>query len=135
LDKDITPSFPKRLQDHMIKELAKERAEIYQVFSNDKRVLIFWLLAKNETMSVNAVAEAIETTVQNTSQHLRIMKAKNILDSTRDGQTILYRIADTEEGRFSLYIHRKIIEDMQKAHPENEPHYFDIKLSDDLYDR
>ena len=119
----------------MIKELAKEQAEIYQVFSNDKRILIFWLLAKNETMSVNEVAEAIETTIQNTSQHLRIMKAKNILDSTRDGQTILYRIADTKEGRFSLYIHREILEDIQKAHPVDEPYYFDIKLSDDFFDR
>lgn len=119
----------------MIKELANERAEIFQVFSNDKRVLIFWWLAKNKAMSVNEIAEAIEATIQNTSQHLRLMKAKNILDSTRDGQTILYRIADTEEGRFSLDIHRKIIEDMQKAHPESEPHYFDIKRSDDLYDR
>ena len=119
----------------MIKELAKERAEIYQVFSNDKRVLIFWLLAKNEAMSVNEVAEAIGTTIQNTSQHLRIMKAKNILDSTRDGQTIRYRIADTKEGHFSLYIHREIIDDIQKAHPVDEHHYFDIKLPDDFFDR
>ena len=119
----------------MIKELAKERAEIYQVFSNDKRVLIFWLLAKNEAMSVNEIAEAIGTTIQNTSQHLRLMKTKNILDSTRDGQTIHYRIADTKEGRFSLYIHREVIEDIQKAHPVDEPYYFDIKLSEDWYDR
>jgi len=119
----------------MIKELANERAEIFQVFSNDKRVLIFWWLAKNKAMSVNEIAEAIEATIQNTSQHLRLMKAKNILDSTRDGQTIQYRIADTKEGHFGLYIHREIVEDIQKAHPEDEPDYFDIKLSDDFFDR
>ena len=119
----------------MMKELAQERAEIYQVFSNDKRILIFWLLAKNKAMSGNEIAEAIQATVQNTSQHLRLMKAKNILDSTRDGQTIHYRIADTKEGRFSLYIHREIVEDIQKAHPEDEPDYFDTKLSDDFFDR
>jgi len=119
----------------MIKKLAKERADIYQVFSNDKRVLIFWLLAKHKSMSVNEITEAIESTVQNTSQHLRLMKAKNILDSTREGQNILYRIADTEEGRYSLYIHREIFEDSLDAHPAEDIHYFDIKLSDEFFDR
>lgn len=118
-----------------MKELAKERAEIYQVFSNDKRVLIFWHLAKTQQMSVNQLAEAIESTVQNTSQHLRLMKAKDILDSSRSGQTIYYRIADSSAGRYSLYIHRKNFEEIQNTQKIDDIFDFDIKLPDDFFDR
>jgi DNA-binding transcriptional ArsR family regulator len=118
-----------------MKQLAKERAEIYQVFSNDKRVLIFWLLAKNHQMSVNDLAKAIDSTVQNTSQHLRLMKAKNILDSTREGQTILYRIADTQAGRYSLYIHRENFEDIQNGFLVDGSFDFNIQVPDDFFDR
>ena len=118
-----------------MKKLAKERAEIYQVFANENRVLIFWYLAKNYEMTVNELAEAIDSTVQNTSQHLRLMKSKGILESTRDGQNILYRIADTKAGRYSLYIHRKNFEEIQSNHLVDEIFDFNIKLPDDFFDR
>ena len=118
-----------------MKKLAKERAEIYQVFSNDKRVLIFWYLAKNHEMSVNEIAEAIDSTIQNTSQHLRLMKAKNILDSVRDGQNILYHIANTQAGRYSLYIHRDNFEEIQNSHLVEDTFDFDIKIPGDFFDR
>ena len=57
-------------------------------------------------MSVNEIAEAIDASVQNTSQHLRLMKAASILDTRRDGQTIYYRIADTDIGNYC----RRILE-------------------------
>ena len=82
-------------------DLAKEVADINRIFSNEKRLLIFWLLAQHE-MSVNDLAEAIDTSIQNTSQHLRLMKANNILDSHRNGQSILYRIADSEISQYCL---------------------------------
>ncbi|HAY83885.1 MAG TPA: hypothetical protein DCY42_02890 [Chloroflexi bacterium] len=119
----------------MMKNLAIERAEIYQVFSNDKRVLIFWYLAKNHEMSVNELAEAIDSTIQNTSQHLRLMKAKDILESTRSGQTILYRIANTKAGRYSLYIHRQNFEEIERTHLVEETFDFDITLPDNYFDR
>jgi ArsR family transcriptional regulator len=118
-----------------MKELAKERAEIYQVFSNDKRVLIFWKLAKNIEMSVNEIAEAIGSTVQNTSQHLRLMKAKNILESSRNGQSIHYRIADSKVGRYSLYIHKENFEEIQNEYLEDDKFDFDITIPDDFFDR
>ena len=83
--------------------LAREKADINRIFSNEKRLMIFWLLSENE-MSVNDLAEAVETSIQNTSQHLRLMKAKNILDSHRNGQSILYSVADSEIGRYCLKV-------------------------------
>ena len=118
-----------------MKKLAKERAEIYQVFSNENRVLIFWNLADKYEMTVNELAEAIGSTVQNTSQHLRLMKAKNILEATRDGQMVRYRIADSLAGRYSLYIHRKNFEDIRNNKLSDDLFNFDIQIPDDFFDR
>ena len=85
--------------------LARMQAEIYNIFSNEKRLLILWLLDDAE-MSVNEITEFLQTSVQNTSQHLRLMKSKGILSSRRDGQTIYYTIADTELGRYCRSIHK-----------------------------
>ena len=49
-------------------------------------------------MSVGEIAEQIGVTLQNTSQHLRLMKDKGVVESRRDGQTIFYRIAANEIG-------------------------------------
>lgn len=76
----------------------EEQAQIHQVFSNSWRILILWVL-ENQENSVGEIADAIGTTMQNTSQHLRLMKDKGILESRREGQTIYYRIADSDLGR------------------------------------
>jgi DNA-binding transcriptional ArsR family regulator len=88
-----------------VKQLAESQAEIYRIFSHSNRIQIFWLLMESE-MSVNDIAEAIGTSVQNTSQHLRLMKISGILDTRRDGQTIYYRIADSDIGSYC----RRILE-------------------------
>jgi len=87
-----------------MKQLAEERAEIYRIFSNPKRLLIFWLLDEDE-MPVNKIAESIDSSIQNTSQHLRLMKANKILDTRRNGKEIYYRISDSEIGEFCKTIH------------------------------
>ena len=88
-----------------VRQLAESQAEIYRIFSHSNRIQIFWLLMENE-MSVNDIAEAIAASVQNTSQHLRLMKAADILDTRRDGQTIYYRIAESDIGNYC----RRILE-------------------------
>jgi DNA-binding transcriptional ArsR family regulator len=72
-------------------ELAESQASVCGVFGSAKRVLILWALGARE-MSVSEIASAIDCSLQNTSQHLRLMKDKNILASRRAGQTIYYRI-------------------------------------------
>lgn len=74
-------------------ETAERQAEICSVFSNPRRILILWTLADHEK-SVGEIADAIEASLQNTSQHLRKMKECKILKSNRDGQTVFYSIAD-----------------------------------------
>jgi len=82
--------------DPNLLSLARQQADICSVFGSTRRVLIVWVLGKQE-MSVSDIAAAIGATMQNTSQHLRLMKDKNIVQSRRDGHTIYYRIAENEK--------------------------------------
>ena len=72
---------------------AEEQARQYQVLTNPRRVLILCALAGQE-MSVGEIAAKVGASMQNTSQHLHLMKDRGILESRRDGQTIYYSIAD-----------------------------------------
>ena len=83
------------MTDEEILSLAESQAEICGVFGNANRVLILWALGERE-MSVGEIASAIDCSLQNTSQHLRLMKDKDILASRREGQTIYYRIKPNE---------------------------------------
>lgn len=82
---------------------ADELAEIFSIFSNAKRIQILWFLDGTEK-SVNEIAQAIDSSMQNTSQHLRLMKAHSIVDSRRNGQSIYYRIADSEVADFCRFL-------------------------------
>jgi len=76
----------------------EEQAEIHQVLSNPVRLLILCTLEEKE-LSVGEISEQIGATLQNTSQHLRLMKDKGVLEARREGQTILYRITPGEMGK------------------------------------
>lgn len=91
--------------DTHLLEMAERQAEICKIFANVNRILILWVL-QDQDLSVGDIAEAIGSTLPNTSQHLRLMKDKEILVSRRDGQAVLYHIADhylKENGLFLPY--------------------------------
>lgn len=72
---------------------AEEQADYCRIFGNSRRVMILWTLGTEE-MSVGDIASEVGASIQNTSQHLRLMKDKGILKSRRDGQTIYYHAVD-----------------------------------------
>ena len=77
------------------RELAESQAEICRVFGNASRVLILWTLVEQE-MSVGDIACVIDASVQNTSQHLRLMKDKGILTSRREGNSVYYQVKQND---------------------------------------
>ena len=74
---------------------AQEQAEFCGIFGNSRRIRIVWALGQKE-LTVGEIAQEIEASMQNTSQHLRLMKNKGVLQSRRDGREIYYSIADTK---------------------------------------
>jgi DNA-binding transcriptional ArsR family regulator len=74
---------------------AQEQAQYCQVFSNARRILILWVLGTDE-MTVSDIASEVGASIQNTSQHLRLMRDRGILSSRRDGQAIYYRVVNND---------------------------------------
>ena len=81
-----------------IKALAQKRAELCKVFSSTQRVLIIWALSESEC-TVSRIAEVVDASLQNTSQHLNLMRDKGVLASRREGREIYYRIVEDEALR------------------------------------
>jgi ArsR family transcriptional regulator, virulence genes transcriptional regulator len=78
--------------DTNFREEACKQAALYKLLSNEKRVMILWLLSESE-MSVSELAANIGTTLQNVSQHLRLMRDHGLLESCREGQAVYYHLA------------------------------------------
>jgi ArsR family transcriptional regulator len=73
----------------------QEQAEFCGILSNSRRIQIVWALGNRE-LTVSDISKEIGSSMQNTSQHLRLMKNKGLLQSRREGREIYYRIADTQ---------------------------------------
>ena len=71
---------------------AKQVSDFCSIFSNPSRVLILWALIDHE-LSVSEIAESIHASIQNTSQHLRLMKDRDVVTTRRDGQMVYYRLS------------------------------------------
>jgi ArsR family transcriptional regulator, virulence genes transcriptional regulator len=77
-----------------LRRLAEKQADFCRIFANPTRIMILWTLGAQEK-TVSEIAESIDASLSNTSQHLRIMKQSAVVASRRDAQMIYYRICDT----------------------------------------
>lgn len=77
-----------------MEEKAKKLAELLKVLANENRLLILCQLIEGPK-TVSRIAEHIPNITQSAlSQHLAILKAHGILDCTKNGQNITYRLED-----------------------------------------
>lgn len=74
-------------------ELYQIHAEMCKVFSNSTRLTILNLL-KDKELSVTELIRKTKLSQANISQHLSIMKSKNIVASNRKGQKIYYKLTN-----------------------------------------
>jgi len=72
-------------------EIFKIHANFCSGLANDKRLRILFLL-KNREYSVGELAEELELSVTNVSQHLRVLKNINAVAERKEGQHVFYRI-------------------------------------------
>ena len=69
------------------------QADVCLALANPKRLQILSLLKDGE-MSVAALTKEIGIHKANLSQHLAVLRQKNILETRREGTTIFYRISN-----------------------------------------
>lgn len=71
--------------------LCEIQADFCSVFTNPARIRIMLLLGEKE-MSVGEMAEKLEISLPNLSQHLRLMKDRYCLRCRKEGKNVYYRI-------------------------------------------
>ena len=73
--------------------LFAQLAQIGSAFSSPKRIELIDLLAQSER-PVEALAREAGLTVANTSRHLQVLKAAQLVASRKQGLQVFYRLAD-----------------------------------------
>jgi ArsR family transcriptional regulator len=68
-------------------------AELCGMMANPKRLAILECLHGGER-SVSAIAEEVETSISTVSQHLRLLRDKNVVVTRKEGQTVFYSLRD-----------------------------------------
>lgn len=82
-----------------LKANAAEAAGVLRSLGNERRLLILCTLIGRGEASAGELAASIELSASATSQHLARMREEGLLESRRDAQSILYRIADPNVER------------------------------------
>jgi ArsR family transcriptional regulator, lead/cadmium/zinc/bismuth-responsive transcriptional repressor len=73
---------------------ARDRtAVIARAFADPKRLCVLERLAHGE-LSVSDLSREVGCHVPNMSQHLAVLRASGLVVSRREGNTVLYRLAD-----------------------------------------
>jgi ArsR family transcriptional regulator, virulence genes transcriptional regulator len=71
------------------------QAEILKTLASPRRLEILHALARGP-MEVGRLAELIGASQPNVSQHLGVLRGAGIVESTRDGREVRYRLADPD---------------------------------------
>jgi DNA-binding transcriptional ArsR family regulator len=72
-------------------ELTELTATLCHALNEPKRLLILHALADGP-VSVGGLAEAVDATIANVSQHLAVLRERGLVDSERDGLNVIYSL-------------------------------------------
>jgi DNA-binding transcriptional ArsR family regulator len=82
-----------------LEQKAGEAAALLKLIANERRLLILCRLVAEKEMSVGGLADAVDLSQSALSQHLAKMREDGLLATRREGQTIFYRIVDSDARR------------------------------------
>ena len=90
-------------------------ARIGKAVSSPKRLELLDLLCQGER-TVEALAAEAELSIANTSQHLQVLRAARLVEASKEGLYVTYRIADSAVGHFVRSI--RVLAEKQLAEVE-----------------
>jgi ArsR family transcriptional regulator len=94
-------------------EVFESHAEFCKALANPKRIMMLAALARREA-SVGEIAALAGITVANASQHLRILRAKNIVLTRKEGQNVYCRLADPRLVRGCAEVRAVLLEELRR---------------------
>ncbi len=85
-------------------------AGVIAVLANPKRLMIVNLLGVRPA-TVSTIATGLGLTLQNTSQHLRVMRDRGIVRFTRVGREVRYRLSTPAFSQACRLVRRALLEE------------------------
>lgn len=87
-------------EDRRFKEAIYEQfARIGKAISSPRRLELLDLLCQGPR-TVEVLARETHQSIANTSQHLQVLRAARLVESSKEGQFVTYRLANEEVGEF-----------------------------------
>jgi ArsR family transcriptional regulator len=80
-------------------KLREFKAGIFQALANPTRVAIVELLRDEGEVSVTRICESLGIEQANASQHLSVLRSKNIVLTRKNGTQVFYRLRDRILGQ------------------------------------
>ncbi len=95
------------------KDLYGRHANFCKVLSHPTRLQIIDILHDRE-MTVTDLAGQLQVAVGNLSQHLNLMKQRRVLESRKEGNSVIYRLANPKMTQACGLIRQILFEQMQQ---------------------
>jgi ArsR family transcriptional regulator len=80
-------------------KLRRFKAGIFQALAHPTRVAIVELLRDEKEVPVSRIHEQLDLEQANVSQHLAVLRAKQIVKSRKDGNQVFYSLRDPILGK------------------------------------
>jgi DNA-binding transcriptional ArsR family regulator len=96
------------------RQIYKLHASICHTLANPKRLEIIDKLRTRE-LSVTALAEALEISQANLSQHLAIMRQRGIVTSRREGLNVFYKLSNPKIIQACDLMRQVLLEHLETA--------------------
>jgi DNA-binding transcriptional ArsR family regulator len=81
------------INPYLIQEITSLHAGICSALSDPRRILILYMLNEKPT-NVSDLAKVLEISQPSASRHLSLLRERGIVTSQRDGQSVVYTLAD-----------------------------------------
>jgi ArsR family transcriptional regulator len=96
------------------RQLYELHANICQTLAHPKRLEVIDRLRSGE-MTVTELAQALEISQPNVSQHLTLMKQKGILGTRREGLNVYYRLASRKIVQACELMRQVLVEHLEAS--------------------
>jgi len=73
-------------------KLFEMQAELCSLMANAKRLMILDFISSQGEAKVGDIAAELEVPISTVSQHLRLMRDKNVVLARKEGHTVYYRL-------------------------------------------
>ncbi len=98
---------------HLDERECRLLGEFFTIFASPTRLRIFCALQEGPR-TVSDIAEEAGVTIQNVSQHLRIMRDKGGVETEKAGQYVYYKIVDKRLLRGAQLIRDALVDALER---------------------